>query len=101
MSGCAIVGHEPRPTTTRVVAIRVAEDAPLDASNRYLERGESIAADLQTLGLGGAALNEVEATVRGLLEDRDGTLRLEQVNSAEQSRLMDALYPATVPELHR
>jgi hypothetical protein len=101
MSGCTIVGHDPRPTTTRAVAIRVAEDAPLDASNRYLERGESIAADLAALGLTGAALDEVEATVRGLLEDRNGVARLEQVSSAEQNRLMDALYPASVHDLQR
>ena len=48
-----------------------------------------------------AALDEVEATVRGLLEDRDGGPRLEQVNSAEQNRLMDALYPANVHDLQR
>lgn len=101
MSGCTLVGHDPRPTTTRAVAIRVAENAPLDSTNRYLERGESIATDLEALGMAGAALDEVEATIRGLLEDRGGVPRIEQVGSAEQGRLSDALYPAHVHDFQR
>lgn len=101
MSGCTIVGSDPRPTTSRVVAIRIADDAPVDSSNRYMERGESIAADLEALGLAGAALDEVEATVRGVLQDTAGAGRIEQVTTADQSRLSDALYPAHVHDFQR
>jgi hypothetical protein len=48
---CFVVDHS-LPTGTRIVAIRVPDGAPLEASNRYLPPDAAdVAADLRALGV--------------------------------------------------
>lgn len=52
MSGVAFLSHEPLPSTSRIVFIRVQETARLDSTNRFFDPVPgAIAADLADLGM--------------------------------------------------
>ncbi|MEJ0017900.1 MAG: hypothetical protein WDN25_15290 [Acetobacteraceae bacterium] len=52
MSGVAFVAHETLPSYSRVLMVRCPPEADLDASNRYMERGDlAISRDLARLGV--------------------------------------------------
>jgi hypothetical protein len=52
MSGVAFVSHEPLPSASRIVFIRVQDTPRLDATNRYFDPAPgAIAADLKGLGV--------------------------------------------------
>lgn len=49
--GVALLSHNTEPMTGRILLAKLRGTPDLRASNRYMERGESIAADLAALGL--------------------------------------------------
>jgi hypothetical protein len=94
MSGATVVGHEPQPSATRIVVVRVRKDA--SASNRYMRPPELISSDLAELGLPIPDPGVVDEPVGAFLGRRnDGAL--DQVSASEQARLaavFDRLYLA-------
>ena len=99
MSGASFIGPEPRPSTTRIVFVRVpnASTVTLEHSNRYLETtSRDIASDLQSLGLPSGGLEGACAMLVDFL-GASSNGGLDQVLAAEQVRLaeaFDALYLA-------
>jgi hypothetical protein len=68
VSGATFVGHDPRPSVSRILMIRQPGTGEAGPQNeRYMEAGESIAADLGTLGLEIADPDEVDARVDAFL----------------------------------
>lgn len=97
MSGASFIGPEPRPSSTRVVFVRVAKTGVvgIERSNRYFEAtAEAIAGDLQALGLPAAGTGDAAAWLAAFLTASPPGL-LDQVPAAEQVQLagiFDALY---------
>lgn len=94
MSGIALVAHEPLPSCSRVLMIRAAPDAELEASNRYIERSaDAIAGDLAGVGLAADAYRRLGALVAAFLNER-----LDQISVADQAELSGLLdSPKLVP----
>lgn len=92
MAGTSLVAPDPQPSSTRFVALRVP--ASPQATNRYLEPDESIAADLaaQGLRLGDAVALDtlLAATLAGPDGRRPG---MDLIAASEQTRLAEALDP--------
>jgi hypothetical protein len=65
MSGVAFVSHEPLPSASRIVFIRVQDTPRLDATNRYFDpaRG-AIAADLKSLGVNIPEVDRLDSFTR-------------------------------------
>ncbi len=72
ISGATFVGHDPRPSVSRILMIRQPGEAG-PQNERYMDAGKSIAADLRTLGLGIADPEEVDARVGSFLRSATGT----------------------------
>jgi len=91
MSGVTLLGQDPEPSASRIAIIRVAADAPLDATNRYLDtdRG-TVAADLAALALSPANPSRVDRLVLDFL---CGNQPAYQVESAQQAALAAELDP--------
>ncbi len=86
--GATLVGHDPRPSVSRIVFLRVSasEGRALQAS-RYLEDGESLSADLSAAGLVLSAPKEVEESLNAFLRGTDGGGR-DQVLADEYAGLV-------------
>ena len=87
MSGAAFVAQEALPSVSRVLMVRVPDEAALEASNRYLERGvRGISADLGALGVrvDPEALDKVTAAFLGLTFDQ-----VTETTQTELSSLLD------------
>jgi hypothetical protein len=85
LSGATYVGHEPQPSATPFIAVRVPNDP--EASNRYLDVTPDVfVADLASLGLGLAAPDDVDARMRHVLL-RNGTPGCWQLSAADQANL--------------
>jgi hypothetical protein len=65
MSGVAFIAHEPLPSASRIVFIRVQETPKLDDSNRFFEPAPgTIAADLMDLGVSIAEADRLDSFTR-------------------------------------
>jgi hypothetical protein len=85
LSGATYVGHEPQPSATPFVAVRVPGDP--ETSNRYLDVSpDAFVADLTSLGLSLAAPDDVDARMRDVLL-RDGAAGNWQLSAADQANL--------------
>lgn len=95
MAGTSLVAPDPLPSATRFVAIRVP--GPPDATNRYLEPGESLAEDLAAQGLRLADPAAIDALLAATLAGPDGRRPgVDMIAAAEQTRLSEALDPIYV-----
>ncbi|TGQ34681.1 hypothetical protein [Mesorhizobium sp. M00.F.Ca.ET.216.01.1.1] len=87
MCGGAIIGPEPQPSLTRILIVRLRDAVP-DAWGGYLPPGQSIAADLASLGL---TLEQPETVDRQLAQflvgDSDGGAN--QIPPAEFRAILD------------
>ena len=89
LAGAAFVGHEPQPSATPFVAVRVPHDP--EPSNGYIRPApDALAADLAALGLGLPAPADAGARLRHLLR-RDGDAGSWQVSEADQVDLAAVL----------
>lgn len=89
LCGATFVGQDQRPSATRVLAARLPETAePARGTNRYLEPGESVAADLQAAGLALGAPAEVDARIASFL-DGSPAGGLDQIDAATYGGLVD------------
>lgn len=90
LSGAAFLGQDQCPTSSRFLAVRVADGAALDASNRYMDAAPgAVGADLAALGV--PVLDHATLDVAAQEFFRPGTDNIEQVPSAIQARLADLL----------
>jgi hypothetical protein len=65
MSGVAFVSHEPLPSASRIVFIRVRDTPRLEGTNRYLDPVPGvIAADLADLGMNAPEADRLDALTR-------------------------------------
>lgn len=103
MSGTAFVAAESLPCSSRVMFVRVPDDARLDATNRYLDAAPgAVANDLSELGLAARDLAELDAMARAFL----GTAP-DQVTAQDQTAfasILDRRYlpaPAETPRFLR
>jgi hypothetical protein len=99
MSGASFIGPEPRPSTTRIVLVRVPDPdvASLERSNRYLA-ADTVAADLRELGFAAAGVDHAADLIVRCIEAR-WVGGLDQVTAAEQSEVAsaaDALFLGSV-----
>jgi len=68
MSGMAFVSHEPLPSASRIVFIRVPDTPRIDGTNRYFDPAPgAIAADLVDLGFDIPEADRLDAFARGFL----------------------------------
>ncbi len=89
LCGATFVGHDQRPSATRILAARLpAATVPTPRTDRYLEAGESVAADLEAGGLRLAAPAEVDAQIAGFLADSPGG-GLDQIDAPTYGGLVD------------
>jgi hypothetical protein len=88
MSGIALVAHEPLPSYSRVLMVRVSPETDLDGSNRYMEwSAAAVSEDLTRLGVVFDETVRLDALVAEFLgENVDQTSMSDQ---AELSALFD------------
>ena len=66
MSGVAFVAHEPLPSASRIIFMRVPDTPGLDGSNRYFDPVPgTIAADLVDLGVNITEAGRLDSFTRG------------------------------------
>lgn len=71
MSGVAFIAHEPLPSASPIVFIRVPDTSILEASNRFFEPAPgTIAADLVELGLNVPEADRLDAVTRKFIGER-------------------------------
>lgn len=90
LSGSTVLGPDPEPSATRMLVVRVPTSAC--ESNRYLEDGETIAADLAALGI--AVPEPAQAALQDFLGAKTTDL-LQKIPIAEHARIttvFDASY---------
>jgi hypothetical protein len=90
VSGSTAVGPDPQPSAARMLMVRVAVRP--DASNRYLDSGDTVSGDLATLGIDIADVEE--GALREFLQP-SGVPGVQQVSVAGHVRLttpFDELY---------
>jgi hypothetical protein len=92
MAGSTLVGPEQRPSSCRIVAVRVPREAPLLGTDRYLEPDEGIGADLAALGLPPAAARAAAELAERLLTEA-GSAAFSLIPLASQSSLEATLDP--------
>lgn len=84
--GVALLSHSTEPMTGRILLARLRGAPDLRASNRYMEKGDSIAADLAALGL--SLPPDADALLRKALAEPDC------LTTAEQTGLSEIFDPA-------
>lgn len=89
LCGATFVGHDQRPSATRVLAARLPETAERpQGSDRYLEPGGSVAADLEAAGLALGAPAEIDARIASFL-DGSPAGGLDQIDATTYGGLVD------------
>lgn len=89
LCGATFVGHDQRPSATRILAARLPDATALTPrADRYLEPGESVAADLEAAGLTLVAPAEVDARVARFLTGSPGG-GLDQIDAPTYGGLVD------------
>lgn len=93
ISGVAFVAHDPLPSASRILCVRVPDDPALDRSNRYMAPAPgAIAADLQASGLPMTTAGDFDAAVREFLRPAP-----DQVTSRDHAAFADMLDRANLP----
>ena len=91
LSGQAIIAHDSLPSATRMLVVRVPDDARLDLSNRYLDlERSSVCRDLRALGLSISDPERLDAFAAEYFGR--GLDQVSPANQADFANILDAEY---------
>jgi len=100
MAGASFLSHEPLPSASRVVFVRVPDGTPLEASNRIISPGPlAFAADLRSLGMTPTDGARLDRLINELLGG--GVMQISTGDQAVLAAILDSPFLSDPPPRRR